>query len=203
MDYSKIVREIKATLHEIHKEHIWPRQRDDRPAFRLLIALQRDDPPLRSLFVTSNSVVLPVREFQTIGVGSYLADYLIGRIYPRGSIYNAKTEEVVRAAIAVLYQVKQSIAGCDDETLLMVYYANGKHEVLVGSPVHEVESWFLSLDAAFAPIFRTVAHRELSREEVDGRIKRFSEDILKIRDRQEFMAAIGAKASKRKRAKER
>jgi len=82
----------------------------------------------------------------------------------------------------------------------MVYHTSGKHDVLVGSPVHEVESWFVNLDAAFAPVFRAVAHRELSREEIDGRIKKFGDDILKIRDRQEFIAAIGAeaKASKRK-----
>jgi len=78
----------------------------DRPSFQMLIALQGMNPGARALLFSEDSVVLPVDHYKSIGIGTYLADYLLDRIYPTpGWVYRSSVEETARNAIFVLQQV--------------------------------------------------------------------------------------------------
>jgi hypothetical protein len=183
-DFQGILNEIKSVIYEVHSQHIWPRQRDDRPSVQLLIAIHGINQSLRALFVSRNSTVLPVHESQTIGVGTYLADYLLSRIYPVGSIYNATTEEIARTAIFVLDEVKSSIQGCDDETLLMIFQGDGRHRVMTAREVNEISASFDVLYGVTVPVFRAIASPSTDDEEFQRRIRAFENAVAALRLRQ-------------------
>jgi hypothetical protein len=92
-DYPAIVSIIKATVHQVHKQHIWPRP-SNRPEVQIIYAIQGlTTTPCRALLVSEDSAVTPVNDYMSVGIGTYLADYLKKRIYPNlGDVYNAPIE---------------------------------------------------------------------------------------------------------------
>jgi hypothetical protein len=164
-DYGGIHQKIEFTLRQIHKLHVWPRTGGNQTSFQLLIALQWKDPGGAALFVTQESVLLPVHGFQTIGIGKYLADYLLTRIYAQGEIYKARSEEVMRVAIFVLDQVKSAIQGCDGQTHLFVMNAvDGSERYVVGPEVTMIEHEFQVFNQGQTRLFRAFALPTMPRE---------------------------------------
>lgn len=140
-DYPGMLGMIRETIKEIHEQHVWPRA--DKPAFSMLIALQGINPGARALLYSQDSIVLPVDHYRSIGVGSYLADYLYDRIYPTlGSGYQSSAEEAARNAVFILQQVKASIHGCDGESLVAIYHGDGTFRWVLGAEITQIESWF-------------------------------------------------------------
>lgn len=119
-DYGRVVSIIKATLHKIHKQHIWLR-RSGQPQLQLLIGIQGIDPPSRGLLWTEEAVVLPVQEYRSIGIGTYAADAIWDRLFPtRGLIYNSRVEIAANFGIYMLRQIKKAVQGCDGFTLVAI-----------------------------------------------------------------------------------
>jgi hypothetical protein len=184
-DYSRMLDIIRSTVHEVHEQHVWPRQSGDRPSFQLLIALQGVNPGGRSLLFTQDSIVLPVDHFKSIGVGCYLADYLHDRIYPSiGSVYKSSAEEAARAGIFILDQVKSAIHGCDGETLVAMFHGDGTFRWVVGTEVHEIESWFSAFHSSELSLLQTVINAELDKIDYEQRLLQLNADMRLLRARQ-------------------
>lgn len=138
-DYVRIIGAIKATLHQIHKQHIWLRK-DGRPVLQLLIGIQGMKPHhTRALLVSQEAVVLPVREYESIGVGAHMANAVKERMFSRnGLIYNGSAELAANYGIYILKHVKKSIVGCDGNTLVAIM-KDGNLRWLTHEEVAEVE----------------------------------------------------------------
>jgi hypothetical protein len=177
-DYSKICSIIRATLHRIHKQHIWPRK-GDKPSFNTLIVLQGINPVhSRSLLVTEETALLMVREYKAIGIGSYMADYLHQQAMASiGGTYNASTEFLQSLAVFILQQVKNSVEGCDDETLIATFDGiSGGFRWFTNDEVREIEKWADTYCIANAELFRSFLNPSLS-------ITQFTDQVATFRER--------------------
>jgi len=178
-DYSKIHSIIRATLHRIHKQHIWPRPKGDRPRFSTLIVIQGQKPtPSRSLLVTEESALLNVREYKSIGIGSYMADYLHRQAMATiGGTYNASTDFLQNLAVFILQEVKNSVEGCDDESLVATFDGvNGNFRWFTNDEVKEREKWADGYHLAEAELFRAFLNPAIS-------VKQFTDQVATFRDR--------------------
>ncbi len=192
-DYSKITSVIEVTLHKLHKQHIWP-QKDPNSAVQFMIVLQGIRPtPSRGLLVTNGSALLQVREYQSIGVGSYMADYLKERLYPGpGAVYNSRTDVVANTAVLILQQVKRAIHGCDGQSLIAIFSGDGSFRWMTYDEVQEVESWMERFHVDQLPMLMTIANTRVAKDVFDvevetlrGRLKVLKNDqevAIKARD---------------------
>jgi 20S proteasome alpha/beta subunit len=175
-DYAKIHSIIASALHRIHKQHIWPRPKGDKPQFNTLIAIQGIEPVRsRSLLVTEESALLNVSEFKSIGIGSYMADYLHRRVLrSSGRTYNASTEFLENLAVFILKQVKTSVEGCDDESLIATFNGvDGSFHWLTNDDILEREEWLNNYARAEAQLFRALLAPSLAEDEFSEHLQRF------------------------------
>jgi hypothetical protein len=192
-EYAKITSIIKATIHQLHKKHIWPRTQQ-KPVVQFLIAIQGIRPtPSRGLLVTNDSALLRVAEYQSIGIGSYMADYIEEQLYPGpGAVYNASTEVVANTAVLILQQVKKVVHGCDGESLVAIFSGDGNLRWMTHDEVQEIEGWMDKFHAAQLPMLMTVADPgvrkdvfEVELETLRGRLKVLKNEqdaAVKVRD---------------------
>jgi len=169
-EFSKIESVIRATLHEIHKKHIWPRHGDQKAAFQAIIAIQGlGESKGRSLLYTCDSALLKInglKGFMTIGIGGFLANYVIRRsMSPFGGISNMPTEQVRNLAVHVLAEVKSRENGIQNvggETNVLVIHTNGAMRWMIESEVAEVESWMDAYHRSQRSVFLAVASPRVS-----------------------------------------
>jgi hypothetical protein len=183
-DYPAMLGIARETIREIHEQHIWPRQAADRPTFQMLIALQGINPGARALFFSQDSIVLPVDDYKSIGIGAYLADYLLDRIYPTpGWDYGSSAEETAMNAVFTLQQVKSAIHGCDGETLVAIFRGDGTFRWIIGSEVAQVEGWFNDFNGSTA-FLRSLFAREVDDKVFDRELLQFVANMRLLRTRQ-------------------
>lgn len=186
-NYSEMFAVIKETIHEIHEQHVWPQKSANPsfPGFQMLIGLQAKDPGARALLYSQESIVLPVDQFKSIGIGAYLADYLHDRLFPGAtSVYSCSAEEATRIGIFILKEVKSAIHGCDGETLVAVLHGDGNFRWMLGPEIHETESWFAAFHGSELALIQTVVNAEMQQEEFDRRLLQVSADMKLLRTRQ-------------------
>jgi hypothetical protein len=190
-EFEKITGIIRATLHEIHKKHIWPRHGDQRVSFQAIIALQGcGEKKGRGLFYTSDSAMLAVDGslgFKTIGVGSYLADYIIKRSTPDyTTIYNMPPSQVMNLAAHVLAQVKSSdcgIQGVDGETnvLVMDGITGSMRWMMDKQEVKAAEEWLETYHRLQLPLMMAIANPHLPQNEFDRILETFRAQVAGLR----------------------
>ncbi len=184
-DYQKMLDIVRSTIREIHEQHIWPRQAPDRPSFSMLIALQGINPGARALLFTQDTIVLPVDHYKSIGIGSYLADYLHDRIYPTpGWDYKSSPEEAARNAIFILDQVKSAIQGCDGETIVAILGGDGTFRWVIGSEVEQIEGWFNDFNSSTLSLRSLFSRPDIGDGDFARELLQFDADMKLLRARQ-------------------
>lgn len=201
-DYGKITSIIRAEIHKIHKQHIWPRK-NQTVSVQFMIVLQGIRPtPSRGLFATNDSALLQVPEYHSIGVGSYMADYVKEQLYPgRGAVYNSLTDVVANTAVLILQQVKKAIHGCDGESLVAVFSGDGSLRWMTHDEVQGVERWMDRFHTDQLPMLMTIANPrttkevfEIELETLRGRLKVLkNEQESAVRARDEWLQRWSAK----------
>jgi 20S proteasome alpha/beta subunit len=181
---------IRATVHKIHKQHIWP-QRWDRPAFNTLIAMQElgAERARCALVSTEATAVLPVREYKCIGVGQYLSDYLTSRMFPfDDDIALSPTERLVSAGVFIIREVKKAINGCDGETSIAVFENDGSFTFINKLEQTVIENWITSFTWADAKLFQTLLTPHTDDAAFGRKWATFKDEIEKLRKGQAFNA---------------
>jgi hypothetical protein len=204
-EYAKITSVIKATIHQLHKKHIWPHTQQ-KPVVQFLIAIQGIQPtPSRGLFVTNDSALLGVTEYQSIGIGSYMADYIKEQLYPGpGAVYNTPTEVVANMAVLMLQQVKKAIHGCDGESLIAIFSGDGNLRWMTHDEVQEIEGWMDKFHTTQLPMLMTVANPrarkdvfEIELETLRGPLRVLkNEQDAAVKARDEWLRQWSAKGDK-------
>lgn len=184
-DYSEMLQIIRETVREVHEEHVWPRQGSaNPPTFQLLIALQGLNPCCREVFHTQDSVVLPVDGYRSIGIGSYLSDYLHERVYRHDRIHTTRTEQAARLEVLKLDEVKSAIHGCDGETLIAIFSGDGGFTYMLGREVHEIESRFDEYSRDQKLLLDLVACPEMDEQQFDQQLLQLTANLRLLRARQ-------------------
>lgn len=189
-EHDKIESVIRATLHEVHKKHIWPRHGDQRTSFQAIIGIQGcGERKGRSLLYTQDSALLRVTGtvgFKTIGVGCYLADYIIKRAIPDyGGIYNMPTEQVGNLAVHVLAEVKSPDCGIKDvdgqTNVLILDGIYGGTRWLIDHEVKRVEQWLESYNSIQRPLMMAIANPRLPQDKFEEVLNLCSAQIFSLR----------------------
>jgi hypothetical protein len=191
-DFDKIVSVIRATLHEVHKKHIWPRHGDQRVSFQAIIGIQsHGENKGRGLFYTEDSALLRIdgsKGYQTIGVGCYLAEYLIHHSIPQyGGIYSMPTEQVMNLSAYVLARVKsldRGIQGVAGPTYVLVLYGNGGVRWMDEREIARVEQWLDAYNRIQLPVMLALANPRISDDAFDRIATTFSIDLANLRQLQ-------------------
>ncbi|MGD0164503.1 MAG: hypothetical protein ABSB39_18700 [Candidatus Sulfotelmatobacter sp.] len=165
-DGPKLFSLIKGTVHQIHKQHIWPR-RWDRPSIQMLIAVQSLNPEdgAPSLIVTEDSAVLRVSGYRCVGIGQHMADYLAKAIFPfDDDIRESPPERLVNAGVFLIREVKKAIHGCDDETNVAVFSRNGEFKFCNMFELAMIDNWLTTLAYSNAQLFKAVVNPHMDED---------------------------------------
>ncbi len=143
-DYPRTVDIIRDTLQQLHKKHIWPRgNNSDKPVLQFLIGIQGIKPTVsQDLLHCVDTAVCHVPAYDhyaSIGVGYHMAKAIKDRLLPdAGIIYNSPAEVIAGYGIYMLWHVKQSVVGCDGNTLVLIMQ-HGKYRWMTQEEVGEIE----------------------------------------------------------------
>lgn len=144
------------TLTDVYSKHIWPRG-GDGPQIEYLLAVQplpSGRPEIIQINETAANVV-PSGTTRTIGIGSYLADYLFKRIFP-APIPVSRGESLSFLCAAGMYvadEVRNSISGVGPVDRVAIFGCNGDYDELCPVDIQEIQANFGSLEEYFEYFF--------------------------------------------------
>lgn len=173
----KIISIIRGTLHQIHKQHLWPRK-DSRPSFDCIIALYGINPQVgRCLFVTHDSAVVPVQEYASIGIGSHMADYLKSLAYPQvADIYNSSTSQIANFAVYMLQHIKRSVHGVDGETSALII-RDGAPKWMTKAEIRSLEVMADIFHSSELSVFLTLLDPSKTTDDINKAIESFRAQV--------------------------
>jgi hypothetical protein len=182
-DRDKIISVIKATIHKVHKQHIWPRK-GQKPAFQSIMVIQDMKAVGGVTMLQSNdSAVTPVLDYACVGVGSYLAGYLKELVFP-ASFDLGPIGPMRNLGIFIVQQVKKSIRDVDGETSVYVFHANGKCDYLLPNEVAEVETLMNGYQYAQFGTFLALVDPQGDIETLKRRITVMRTELIAMKKRQ-------------------
>jgi GNAT superfamily N-acetyltransferase len=127
-DPEAIIGFIADTLRDFYTKHIWTRPAADQPSVELLIALIPIHPPggfagHPLLLHTAETAVNMVHErYKSIGIGSYLADFILEKYLG----YLSAREHLVALGVYLMKEVRENIDGCGKEATLHFFDKSGE-----------------------------------------------------------------------------
>lgn len=127
-DLTGITGALTTTLTEFYPKHIWPRS-TDRPQMEYLIAIQplpEGRPEIFHISETAANVVGITTHHKSIGVGAYLADYLLDLTLGGGE----GLFQLASGAIYVAQEVRENIDGVGQVERIALFDCNGGYDEL-------------------------------------------------------------------------
>jgi 20S proteasome alpha/beta subunit len=144
-DRRKMATVVKEVLLNLHKEHIWPQTERKSPFQSFVVTQCSGDPKdptawLPNLLETKETAVIPVHGFRSLGVGTYMAEYLNARFEAHQDVADASLEHLADLCILILKDVKKAVHGCDGQTTVAVFYEDGRFRYMTTNEVLAVET---------------------------------------------------------------
>jgi hypothetical protein len=135
---------------------VWPRATaQDSAAIELLIVAQSIKWHESFLFHTSETAVNWCQTSKTIGVGSYLADYVLDHfLSAHGDQYH-----LLAVAAYLLKKTRDYIDGCGKESCIYLFCRDGEVIGLVENEIQEIESVLVSFDEVVKNVFHAITDR--------------------------------------------
>jgi hypothetical protein len=133
--HSDVEAALKAAVIGYYQQHIWPRA-GDKPELELIFLAQ----PLPvghtiAFHIADGLVNFCHYESKAIGIGSYLADYLLPKLVG----YAQEDGELFAKAVYILKEVKDNIEGCGGESQIHLFKNDGTCDGLQDAEVLEIE----------------------------------------------------------------
>lgn len=152
---------VKELLVAFYSKHMWPRPANEAPQIQLLILFQ-PRPKTKGGFAgrplllhTSETSVNVVRNgYKSIGVGSYLADFILDRMLDFG----AEKNHMLAVAAYVFKQVSENIVGVGKEPAIHYFGIDGGREYLYGDFLAHLESLTTEADDVLKRVFHHVTN---------------------------------------------
>jgi 20S proteasome alpha/beta subunit len=179
-----LVTAIEAALEPFYKDHIRTHpdyQKSDGPEFDLIIATwtQADG---EKLYATSEDCCSEVEDYEFIGVGEYLARYLVKDIYqPTMNIM-----EITTLATEALLQTKDNVPDCggNSEFTVLLDIANGSFGNAVDFTISRIEKFSQPFSRGLHEILFAVQNLDFDEEKVKAKFRDFESLLSTVRDEQ-------------------
>jgi hypothetical protein len=191
-DPGDIISDIETTVTDFHFKHFWPRADvQNAPQVELLIILQptKDDivpgfPGHPLLLHVAETAVNIVQETKTVGIGSWLADYILDRLYLGCGNRNYMTA----LGAYLIKEVRENVDGCGKEAEVMFFGSDGSWEDISGSDqIRFLENYVEEINSIFSTVFFHVAQIPLSaptqRIEASSTIEHVTEAVEQVREK--------------------
>jgi hypothetical protein len=166
-DPGNIISAIENTVTEFHSKHIWPRtDAQYAPQVELLILLQptKDDvvpgfPGYPLLLHVAETAVNIVQETKSVGIGSWLADYILDRLH----LGYGNRNYMVALGAYLMKEVRENVEGCGKDAELMFFGSDGKWEDISGSAeLMFLENHVEEINSVFSTVFFRIGQIPLS-----------------------------------------
>jgi hypothetical protein len=126
-----------------------------------------------SLYSTHETAMNPVAEYECIGIGESLAQFLIG---PSRTIKRFSDEDALTLAAQVLDATKIHVPGCGGHSMVLVLRTDGTVDFMAAPAVEHLEKHLKSFDDEVRKL--ALSFGEFSRRgEFDGDLQRFNENV--------------------------
>ena len=168
---------IQGVVSDIHINHLYPYpEAADRPVIDLLIAIRAPDG--RRLLSTSLTTVSKVWNYNVVGTGSTLANFLIKRFL--GGRFTVG--EAAFLSAHVLFHVKRNILRCGGRTRIFVMY-NDSHVAgfLRDDAVQEYEQYAERFEALIRPVLLNGSSDHLNAVEFANQVDSLAEQLKRLR----------------------
>ena len=134
---------LALTLTEFYGKHIWPRL-GDKPQMEYLLVIQplpQGYPEVIQISETAANIIQS-REYTTIGVGRYLADYIFKQLFqaPPPVSGNESISFLCGAGIHVAKEVRENIEGVGPVERVAMFGCDGGYDELYPVDILEIES---------------------------------------------------------------
>ncbi len=136
-DLRKITEALSDTLAAFYAKHIWPRVGGDKPQMEYLITIQPPDGYTEVFHIAETAVNIMgvTTHWKSIGVGSYLADYLFSRILGGGE----GIAHLCAAAVYAAKEVRENIDGVGSLDRIPVFFSDGTYDELYPIDIAAIE----------------------------------------------------------------
>lgn len=151
-DPKKITSALSDSLASFYGKHVWPRVSVDKPQMEYLVAIQplpRGFPEVVHISETAVNVMGVTAHWKSIGVGSYLADFLFNLMLGGG-------EPVAQLAAAAVYaakEVRTNIDGVGEVKRIVVFGSDGTYDELASEDIRTIETNLATLNGAIGELF--------------------------------------------------
>lgn len=154
-DMEHIRKSLEERLTKFYADHVWP-QSGDRPQMEYLLIIQplpSGRPEIFHIYETAANIVAPQTHWKSIGVGAYLADYLLGRMLtdiPRGDMIS----HLAAAGIYTAKEVRENIDGVGPVQRVAIFKDDGSFDMLFPDDIEAIEQNFSAMDEALHNFFQ-------------------------------------------------
>lgn len=144
---------------EFFEKYIWVRPANDRPELEMLLVFQPPGSCPLHFHIADGIMTMVAGQFKSIGIGSYLADYLFGKLKDFGQ----HEGEMVAVAAYILKEVRANIDGCGLEGAIWILRPDGTRELFEREEIEELDGFIDMFDEivgiAFGAAFDTTTQR--------------------------------------------
>lgn len=140
---------IQGVINDIHLNHLYPvGQPYERPTIDLLIGIRLHTGRIR-LARTSLTAITKVQNYEAIGIGSDLANFLVTRLY------SGRVTATTAAfwATQVLMHAKDYVPGCGGKSDVVVIFQAGNAGFVKQDTIHKNEQFLTAFESAIQPVF--------------------------------------------------
>jgi hypothetical protein len=197
----EIIEAIEAKLTEFYTKHLWPRANvQDAPQIELLILFQAipDDPKIfvgyPLLLHVAETAVNIVQSYKTVGIGSWLADYILERLQPHG---RSNKHCLVALGAYLMKEIRENVDGCGKDAEIMFFGRDGTWEDVSGGDVLQfLESHVGDINETFSEVLYRIGQIPIGYEhEGHSSIEAVIEDVERVRG--EYAEAIRLEEKRR------
>lgn len=201
-DMQSVKSVLSGTLTEFYSKHIWPRM-GEKPQMQYLLVIQPTKGGSSEIVHISETAVNFIsNEYRSIGIGSYLADYIFKKIFQNPTPYSGveSLSLLCGAGIYAAKEVRENIDGVGTVDRVAVFTRDGQYDELYPIDISKIEENLASIQEFLGYFYKDVLDVE---RQLDERLS--SEDFIpEIRGTQsEWYGEWKRRSDTRKRLRER
>lgn len=168
---------IEETIKAVYKEYGQIFQPGCMPVAEILYGVKADG--VSRLFIASGPLIVEKGEYETSGIGSELANYLISRMY--GSTLNLY--QCVILAAYILLQTKNHVEGCGGQSHIAVLRNQGESGMVDSRRVDAITGLLESVDINVGRLLIYAADLSKDQETLERSTQEFLSSITMSRQR--------------------
>jgi hypothetical protein len=180
---------VQGVVHDIYLNHLYPYPDPaTRPDIALIIGVLAKDG--RRLMTTSLTTVTKVQNYEAVGIGSPLANFLIKRFYSGRVSVAAATF----LATQILHHAKNNVQRCGGRSRILVMYHVGANAGFLGDNViKEYETYTDKFDAAIRPVMFSGPDKSVTVDQFSTLLDALTQELKVLRP---FQLAQAEKVSR-------